>query len=137
MNSEELIVENILKDMLNNNKIKFLTKKYKIPLYEKKSFDFFVKLNNNNNVIIEIDGENHFKNSSKILSKKQYKDIKYTLIAIKNKYKIIRISYYDIKKAEYHINKAINENNIIPYFSDIILYKKIFNMENLYKGKFI
>lgn len=58
------------------------------------------------------------------LEDSQQRDIQKTKVAIQENYLMIRIDYTQIKNIQYHIEKAIQENNTI-YYSTPELYQYI------------
>ncbi len=99
---------------------------YILEILPRKRFDFMFTIYNKN-YLLEYDGNIHFIEAPYFktsLKSKQEIDILKTKIAIQENYSVIRIDYTQMKNIEYHINKAIEQNNKI-YYSTPEMYSYI------------
>lgn len=101
---------------------------YILTSLPKRRYDFMFVFNNNN-YVLEYDGMQHFIDIQYFgnkLKEIQESDLIKTKAALLENYLMIRIDYSQIDNIQYHICKAIQENNKI-YYSTPDLYSYIIN----------
>src|SRR5690606_37882623 len=117
------------KVLSENSNIYNINREFKINSRSKKYYDFYVEYNSKK-YLLEVDGEQHFKQSGLFHSnledfkQQQRRDIKYTKYAIKNGYNIIRIDYTKKGHLGTYINYGLLHSNN-HYLSDPNLYSHI------------
>lgn len=114
-------------EILDSFNISYLCQ-YTLSSLPRKRYDFMF-IFNNKNYILEYDGKQHFIEAPcfrKSLKETQERDIVKTKVALQENYTMIRIDYTQINNIQYHICKAIQENNSI-YYSIPELYSYIWS----------
>lgn len=103
--------------------------KFRIPVYKQKEYDFLFEWNGIK-YILEYDGIQHHKNNSYFhrtpdaFADTQKNDHDFTILALNQGYRVIRIDYTNIKNISRHIVTAVNSGKIL-YYSDDALYSHL------------
>ena len=99
---------------------------YTLPCLSRKRYDFMFTFNDKN-IILEYDGKQHFIHTpcfKKSLEHNHEMDVLKTKVALRENYSMIRIDYTQFNNIQFHIVKALQENNTI-YYSTPQLYTYI------------
>ena len=125
------------KKILNFLGIPITKMQFRFSEYPRLAYDF-VFTYKDKWILIEYDGAQHFiarAKWTKWFPRRRHLDIFKTQLALKNNYKLIRIDYTQLKHIQYHIEKALSQDEPI-YYSKPEVYKWIIESPEVELGDF-